>query len=94
MQNTNRRIDAKGPSGKSLGVPLEPARHEAKALRFDNIQFQFADITKDQPEQEFDVVYAPFLLTHLPQPKQALQRMYRVLRRLPHVVEARSNRPS
>ena len=74
-----------GPEGRVVATDIDPtilelARHEGEALRLDNITFQFADITKDQPEPEFDVVYARFLLTHLPHPEQALARMHRALR--------------
>ena len=74
-----------GPQGHVVATDvdssiLDLARREGEALPFGNLAFRCADVMKEQPEQHFDMVYARFLLTHLPQPEQALQRMHQALR--------------
>jgi ubiquinone/menaquinone biosynthesis C-methylase UbiE len=59
---------------------LRLAREEAWQEQLTNIEFRLSDITRHEPEQEFDFVHARFLLTHLPDPAYALTRMWNALR--------------
>jgi ubiquinone/menaquinone biosynthesis C-methylase UbiE len=73
------------PSGQVVGTDidrtkLDLARREAEAQGLANIEFRFADITLDDPEEEFDLVHARFILTHLPDPLGALRRMRQALK--------------
>jgi SAM-dependent methyltransferase len=73
------------PSGQVVGTDidrtkLDLARREAEARGLANIEFRFADITQDEPEQEFNLVHARFILTHLPDPLGALRRMRQALK--------------
>jgi SAM-dependent methyltransferase len=61
-------------------IKLELARSEAEAQQLSNIEFRLADISQDEPERQFDLVHARFILTHLPNPHQALQKMRQALR--------------
>jgi len=61
-------------------VKLEIARGEAVAQGLGNVDFRLADITRETPQTGFDFVHARFLLTHLPDPPAALQRMHQALR--------------
>lgn len=74
-----------GPTGRVVGwdideMILELARSEAQSQNLSNIEFKRADITSDQPEQEFDLVHARFVLTHLVHPEEALRRIHGSLR--------------
>jgi ubiquinone/menaquinone biosynthesis C-methylase UbiE len=59
---------------------LEIAGQEAQAQQLANVEFRLADITETDPGTSFDLVHARFLLTHLPNPAQALARMRQALR--------------
>lgn len=74
-----------GPAGRVVAtdidkIKLELARAEAEAQQIGNIEFRFSDITQDDSEQQFDLVHARFVLTHLPSPDQALVKMRDALR--------------
>ena len=74
-----------GPEGRVLAtdideIKLELARRESETLQLTNVDFTFGDITQDEPEQEFDLVHARFVLTHLPTPERALTNMRQTLR--------------
>jgi SAM-dependent methyltransferase len=74
-----------GPEGRVLGVDLdatklELARREGSERRLSNIDFQVQDVTDWKPDQSFDVVYARFLLTHLPDPGALLSAVIPHLR--------------
>ncbi len=74
-----------GPSGRVVGtdfdeVKVELARAEAQQRQLNNVEFYFADITRDRPSQQFDFVHARFVLTHLPNPEAALENMFHALR--------------
>ena len=74
-----------GPAGKVVATDidekkLEIAAQEAKAQQLTNVEFRLADITESDPGTSFDLVHARFLLTHLPNPAQALARMRQALR--------------
>ncbi|MGH7786667.1 MAG: methyltransferase domain-containing protein [Candidatus Binatia bacterium] len=69
-----------GPRGRVIGIDmdaaqLELARAEAAALELDNIEFRVSQIGAGGDEQAFDVVYARFVLTHLPDAAAALAWM-------------------
>lgn len=74
-----------GPAGKVIATDIDPAkidiaRREAEAERVSNVEYRLADITRDAFEEEFDLVHARFLLTHLPVPEKALENMRRSMR--------------
>lgn len=74
-----------GPAGKVLGIDtdtvvLDIARKEAIELGLTNVSFECHDVTTWQPLENFDVVYARFLLTHLPDPLKVLLDARRYLR--------------
>jgi len=74
-----------GPTGRVVGIDLdhqkiEFARAEAKALGAANVEFRVADVAGAEFAGKFDVVYCRFVLTHLPQPAQALAAMANCLR--------------
>ena len=55
---------------------LELARGEAASAGLGNVEFRVSDVMKAPTDGErFDVVYARFLLTHLPDPARALSNM-------------------
>ncbi|HZO57300.1 MAG TPA: methyltransferase domain-containing protein [Bryobacteraceae bacterium] len=75
-----------GPAGRVVGTDIDEAklglaRKESAELQLNNIDFQFQDITTTDPEGEFDLIHARFVLTHLMDPAQALTRMRRALRK-------------
>lgn len=56
---------------------LELARTEAAEAGIENVEFRVVDVMEPPPDGErFDVVYARFLLTHLPDPPKAIANMY------------------
>ncbi len=61
-------------------IKLELASREADAQQLSNIEFRLSDITQDDHKQEFDLVHARFILTHLPNPERALTKMRQALR--------------
>lgn len=74
-----------GAEGKVIATDIDPikidiARHEAEAAHVSNIEYRLADITRDRVDEEFDLVHARFLLTHLPGPEKALENMRRSMR--------------
>jgi 2-polyprenyl-3-methyl-5-hydroxy-6-metoxy-1,4-benzoquinol methylase len=76
--------DLVGPEGKVVGwdideTKIELARREAEERRQDNVEFRLLDIGESEGAPAFNVVYARFLLTHLPDPVGALARMLRLL---------------
>jgi SAM-dependent methyltransferase len=73
-----------GPAGKIVGVDLDEtklalAREEAAAQQLGNVEFRRAEIGADDWQPEFGVVYARFLLTHLPDPLSALKKLHQAL---------------
>jgi 2-polyprenyl-3-methyl-5-hydroxy-6-metoxy-1,4-benzoquinol methylase len=76
---------AVGTEGRIVGTDidekkLEIAAQEAKKLGLANIEFRFEDIAEYEPREQFDLVHARFVLTHLVEPAAALARMRRALR--------------
>jgi len=73
-----------GPAGRVVGfdfdeVKLELARSEAQVQQLSNVEFRKADLTETGPQDEFDLIHARFLLTHLRSPEEILDRMFAAL---------------
>jgi len=69
-----------GPEGRVIGTDTDPeilalAREDAKAAKATNVEFQQQDACACLWHNEFDVVYARFLLSHLDEPKNCLAAM-------------------
>jgi ubiquinone/menaquinone biosynthesis C-methylase UbiE len=70
-----------GPEGCLIGVDfdeakLELARSEAASAGLTNVTFEQRDILAGElPVTGFDLVYSRFLLTHLREPRRAVERM-------------------
>jgi predicted O-methyltransferase YrrM len=64
--------------GSVVGIDVDEtkiglARQEAAAARVDNVEFRIRDVMEPFPDGDpFDVAYARFVLTHLPDPAEAL----------------------
>jgi ubiquinone/menaquinone biosynthesis C-methylase UbiE len=74
-----------GPGGRAVGTDFDEkkidlARAEAADQRLSNIEFRLANASDAGPDEEFDVVYSRFLLTHLTDPAAALANMCRAVR--------------
>lgn len=70
------------PGGRVLGTDIDRpqlaiARAEVQGLA--NVAFEYSDITREIPEGPFDFIHARFVLTHIPNPAEALARMRSVL---------------
>jgi 2-polyprenyl-3-methyl-5-hydroxy-6-metoxy-1,4-benzoquinol methylase len=70
-----------GAEGRVLGLDLDPvqleiARREAAALGLAHCAFELGDAMLIEGAREYDIAYARFLLTHLPDPAAALARMH------------------
>ena len=66
-----------GETGHVVGVDmdetiLELARDDAATRGLDHLEFRTLDIRTDAVGTDFDVVYARFLLTHLPNPPEII----------------------
>ena len=73
-----------GPDGKVLGIDMdatkiEIARAEAVANGVTNVEYRVGRVD-DPMDASFDVIYARFLLTHLPDPLHVVQQFYGWLR--------------
>lgn len=73
------------PNGKVIGADIdttkiEIARREAAELGVGNVEYCLLDIREQPPIHKFDVVYARFLLTHLPDPAGAVDAFYAALK--------------
>src|SRR5262245_60514841 len=74
-----------GASGRAVGldmdeVKLELARADAAEAGLSNVEFRQVDVDGwDEPER-YDVVYARFLLEHVPRPLDLLRRMWAAVR--------------
>jgi SAM-dependent methyltransferase len=69
-----------GASGRVTGIDMDStkmhlAQQEAEQQAIANVKFLRLDIAQLDYEAEYDLVYARFLLTHLTDPVNALQRM-------------------
>jgi SAM-dependent methyltransferase len=74
-----------GPSGKVVGFDrnqavLRWAVDAATRPGFEHVTFCTADVADLQAEDRFDLVFARFLLSRVPDPADALDRMCRALR--------------
>ena len=74
-----------GITGSVVGVDLDAtkidlARGDAEQAEVSNIEFRVADVTDGLGADEYDVVYARFVLTHLTDPEAGLATMLRALR--------------
>ncbi len=75
-----------GPTGRVVGVDMDAsvlahAQASSQSAGLD-VEWRAAMVDQLEYEGEFDIVYARFLLSHLPDPVDALRRMKRALR--PH----------
>src|SRR5262245_32410988 len=82
---TRELARAAGPAGRAVGVDLDEikldiARREAAELRISNVRFEARDVMQWEPAESFDVVYARFLLTHLPSPGKLVSVLRRHIR--------------
>ncbi|MDQ3252353.1 MAG: class I SAM-dependent methyltransferase [Acidobacteriota bacterium] len=71
--------------GKAVGADLdgtkiEIARREAAELGIANVEYRLLGIREHLPALAFDLVYARFLLTHLPDPANAVKAFYAALK--------------
>ena len=78
-----------GPAGRVVGLDFDAttiaiARQEAAQHELANVTFEVRDLGTWEPDVPFDVVYARFLLTHLPDPAALLSALHRHVR--PHGV--------
>lgn len=74
-----------GLTGLAVGIDVDAtkidlARADAEQVGVTNVQFRVADVADGLGEEEYDVVYARFVLTHLLHPAGALATMCRALR--------------
>ena len=74
-----------GANGRVLGMDIDEvkigiAREEVAALGIPNLEFRACNLCETDPEAEFDLVYARFLLTHLPDPSAILAKIRQALR--------------
>jgi ubiquinone/menaquinone biosynthesis C-methylase UbiE len=72
--------EAVGPSGQVVGVDLDPvkielARQDAGDRGLANVEFRVGDAVGLRVLDEYDLVYARLLLTHLRDPLVVLERM-------------------
>ena len=74
-----------GARGSVLGidfdkVKIEVARKEAEEAGMANVEFCAVDVTDGElPCPAFDLIYMRFVLTHLREPQQAVERLFGVL---------------
>jgi|SRR5262245_12313411 len=71
-----------GPNGSVVGTDsdgaiLALARQDAEAAKLDNVEFRHTDAAECPAEEEYDLVYARFVLTHLSEPEKCLAAMAR-----------------
>lgn len=74
-----------GPGGRALGIDMDAeklqlAEADAAQAGLRNIQFRHLDARQLQERQAYDLAFARFLLTHLPDPDDMISRMVRAVR--------------
>jgi SAM-dependent methyltransferase len=74
-----------GPGGSVLGLDIDEtklalAQEDATGEALSNVEFRRLDITGLEEKNAYDVVYARFLLSHLPDAASALKRLSSALR--------------
>jgi SAM-dependent methyltransferase len=75
-----------GITGTAVGIDLDAtkvdlARADAEQVGVTNVEFRVGDVTDGLGDEEYDVIYVRFVLTHLPDPEAAVELMGRALRR-------------
>ncbi|MEP7272092.1 MAG: methyltransferase domain-containing protein [Acidobacteriota bacterium] len=70
-----------GASGLVIGIDIDPtkielATAESRELGIGNVEFRLSDIRKEKESLGADLIYARFLLTHLPEPEQTLHSFH------------------
>jgi ubiquinone/menaquinone biosynthesis C-methylase UbiE len=74
-----------GPSGSVVGIDLDEvelalARKAAAEQDLPNVEFRAANVNDWDEPDAYDLVYSRFLLQHLSQPAELLQRMWAAVR--------------
>ena len=74
-----------GPSGAVMGidsdgVQLDLVRAECHRLGVTNVELVLQDVMRLEVHDAYDVVYSRFVLEHLPDPLEALRRMWLAVR--------------
>jgi SAM-dependent methyltransferase len=74
-----------GPRGKVVGLDADDAilalaQEDAESEHLHNVEFRHRDAAICLEEEEHDLVYARFLLTHLSEPERCLNAMVRACR--------------
>ena len=72
-----------GPAGKVVGTDtdkeiLELAKEDAEIAKTANVEFREVDAC--QSDEDYDLVYARFLLSHLREPEKCLETMVEACR--------------
>jgi len=75
-----------GPAGKVLGTDtdkeiIELAKEDAEIAKTGSVEFRQVDACLCQSHEEYDLVYARFLLSHLSEPEKCLEAMAKACRR-------------
>ena len=73
------------PDGRAVGVDIDEtklalARDDARSHGVANVEFRRLDFAQAADADQYDVVYARFLLTHLRDPRAAVEALHRHLR--------------
>lgn len=74
-----------GPAGTVVGcdtdeVQMDLVREQCDQLAITNVELVLGDVMRLEASEAYDVVYSRFLLEHLPDPVEALRRMWRAVR--------------
>ena len=74
-----------GPSGAVMGidsdgVQLDLVRAECHRLGVTNVELVLQDVMRLEAHDAYDVVYSRFVLEHLPDPLEAIRRMWLAVR--------------
>ena len=74
-----------GPTGSVVGIDTDRAEldlvvRECADRDISNVDLEVGDASALAADAEYDVVYSRFLLEHLPEPVEALKRMWRAVR--------------
>ena len=74
-----------GPTGSVVGsdkdaVQLDLVKEWCQRLSVTNVELELSDVMQLEATDAYDVVYSRFLLEHLPDPVEAIRRMWRAVR--------------
>ncbi|NIM72041.1 MAG: methyltransferase domain-containing protein [Gammaproteobacteria bacterium] len=74
-----------GSTGRAIGIDrdetlIDIARRESNQQRHGNTSFEVRDVVEWEPTEQFDIVYARFLLSHLQNPERLIAVMHRHIR--------------